>query len=1242
MSKERKKVDVHTFVTLAARRLGRHYYLILLAAVALTVVSVLITQRLRFNSDLADLLPEDNQDLRVLRRIQAKYATDTGFMVLISRNYVFAVDDTGVVHVHDGKRWVRTPLGRPLHALWGLSTDRVFAAGDGGTVVRFDGRRWAPFPAPTKACLRGLWGDKGERIYAVGDAGTVLRFDGKSWHRLPSPTDRHLRTVSGSGDELYAAGDGGTVLRLHGPEFRVEPTPTNADLLGIFALGRGEAVAVGHKGTFLVRQAGRWRALPSGVSETLRGVWGSRLGNVQAVGDRGTVLHFNGSRIRRQSSGTETDLVAIHGGKYDDVWSVGKGCTVRRWDWEWYGAPYDTPDEARPSPPCGARLTAVWRPPADIRRAKALAPTLAAALERSPNVSRVDYRKPVQFFWDRALMFSRVEDLERLRDHIEENLERETAKGTGLYVDLEEDRSKKSRRELQRLYKKYQSLAASFGISEWYEHPDGHSLGLVVYPARGVSDFARLRELWTEIAGIVARLDYKKSDPLLRIDVGGDAVDKIREYDATIDDVFGKIWLAVVGIILLMLIYFRRLLGLFFVALPLGMSIAWTFALTTLSIGTLNAVTGFLFAVLFGLGIDYGLQLYARYREGRSAGLSVDDAMNHVILDTGRATLTSALTTAVALLTLTVTDFKGFSEFGFIAGIGVLLALVSFILVMPAMILLAERLRILRIFGATELRFEYDNRKLRPVQPEDEIQRRCSRTLGRSFNPTLLVADTREQLEAAVATIRRDSERLGKRSAVKYVLTILDLVPGRQHEKKVILEEIDELLHDKRWKMVSDRAKRRIRLDKLREMSKAEPFTLRELPPDARRGFKGPGFGEIWLAMVFHAIDLAHTKQARILKDQVGDFKGTPWVNLLNLLPPGARLTVEGRRAEITCPEPKERCTRAAIDRLQGLKHNGKPVLAHVVTTREAYRRKLAVTGGLRGDLLVVSRPEFLLRAARGEQTVQPSGTFHVSSGELVLAEVVEVLLRDGRIAFVLSISAIFLAALLDFRSLRSAALACLPLLVGLLWTFGVMSLINLKLNLFNFVILPALLGIGIDYGVHYTHRYQSEGEGNLGRVMRALYWVIFFCAATTIVGFGNMALAEHPGLRSLGQLAIIGLACMFFASTYTLPATLYVLERIRGVRVPVSAPTKGTPDVVVYATSYCPSCRLVRRFLADRNVPFSYVELDELPAEHRRRLAEEIIGATGANALPVTKVGARYVVGFAPDDLLEAVGSLK
>lgn len=1296
-----RRFDLYTRVIEVARRLDRHYLIILLVAVALTAASIQITRRLRFDSDLANLLPPTHPDLKILRKIQSKYSSDTGFIVLLSKNYVFIADEAGAIRMHNGKNWIPMPVGGVVRALHGFSAGEVYGVGDGGRFVRFEprGPRFVASETGARVTLRGLWGARPDQLLAVGDGGTLLRFDGRSWRSLASGTRAHLRAISGKGATAYAVGDGGTLLRIEGERVEREVSPLDADLSSVWVdAGSGEVFAAGSRGTLLHRREKRWESITTGTRALFHGVWGSGPREVHVAGEGGLVLRWDGEKLRRGATRTRAELRAIHGTRPDDIWVVGDDCTIRRnlgyeeWSdgpidstvgkavFRWYAIFLRQKQEQR----CATRLTAVYRPSADLDRAKALAPTLAAALEASKMVSRVDWKKPLRFFWDRAFYYAQVKDLETIRDTIEESLEKETAKGTGLYVDLEEDRARAPASrpgkgpDLDALLEKYRAEVAQLGTSEWYEHPDGTSLGLIVYPAHGLSDLESLRPMKAEIERIVSAAGVERVDSLLRWDIGGDGVNKILEYDATLFDIFGTLWIPVVGIVLLIILYFRRLVGLLLSMVPLGMSIAWTAALTTLTIGTLNFVTGFLFAVLTGLGIDYGIQLFGRYREGRSAGLSPEAAMDHVVLDTGRATLTSAITTAVALLTMCITEFRGFSEFGFIAGLGIVLALASYLLVLPAMIFLFERLGLLRfkveraraageesapgqepfrlprvvlavsavvtaygIYGATQLSFEHDTRKLRNVRQADEIENRSGRTFGQSFTPTMFLADSRDQLEAGVAGIRRRVASFGKESRVGKIVSILDLVPTRQHEKRAVLDAIDRMLHDRRWNLVSEETRARLRLEELRRMARARPFTLEELPKEVRRAFRGPGFGEVWLGLVFYTIDVGHILQAKQLKEEVGAVPGDAWVHLGSHMPAGARVFAEAGRAEIACPPAtREACLASVRQRLGTLRHEGRPVLAELITSGEAYRRGLAAEGGLRGDLLALARHGFILRGDRapaGAGAVRASGLYHVSSGELVLVEVVEVMLRDGKLAFGLAFLAVLISTLIDFRSLRLTLLAFVPLAFGFLWTFGLMELLHLKLNMFNFVILPALLGIGVDYGVHYLHRYREEGEGNLGRVMRSLYWVIFFCAVTTVVGFGNVTFAAQPGLKSLGNLAIIGITCIFFAATYTLPAILYVIERWRGVRPP-AAVAATVERVVVYAASYCPSSRLVRRFLSERGVTHAWIEVDTLPSADRQRIARELVAASGADELPVTRIEDRYVVGFDPAALAAAL----
>merc|ERR1712149_26693 len=92
-------------------------------------------------------------------------------------------------------------------------------------------------------------------------------------------------------------------------------------------------------------------------------------------------------------------------------------------------------------------------------------------------------------------------------------------------------------------------------------------------------------------------------------------------------------------------------------------------------LGMLNTMTSVLFVILFGLGIDYGIHYYARYIELRSSGMDVVDAIYTTNDKTGEAILVSAFTTAAALYVLMFANFRGFSEFGFISGTGILLAL---------------------------------------------------------------------------------------------------------------------------------------------------------------------------------------------------------------------------------------------------------------------------------------------------------------------------------------------------------------------------------------------------------------------------------------------------------------------------------------------------------------------------------------------------------------------------------------
>ncbi|NIR50901.1 MMPL family transporter, partial [candidate division KSB1 bacterium] len=77
----------------------------------------------------------------------------------------------------------------------------------------------------------------------------------------------------------------------------------------------------------------------------------------------------------------------------------------------------------------------------------------------------------------------------------------------------------------------------------------------------------------------------------------------------------------------------------------------------------------------------------------------------------------------------------------------------------------------------------------------------------------------------------------------------------------------------------------------------------------------------------------------------------------------------------------------------------------------------------------------------------------------------------------------------------------------------------------------------------HIYHRYKEEGPGSLYHVLRNTGLAITMTTLTTIVGYSGLIVASHPGLNSIGELAVIGLIATYFTAIIVLPALLQYFE---------------------------------------------------------------------------------------------------
>ena len=109
---------------------------------------------------------------------------------------------------------------------------------------------------------------------------------------------------------------------------------------------------------------------------------------------------------------------------------------------------------------------------------------------------------------------------------------------------------------------------------------------------------------------------------------------------------------------------------------------------------------------------------------------------------------------------------------------------------------------------------------------------------------------------------------------------------------------------------------------------------------------------------------------------------------------------------------------------------------------------------------------------------------------------------------------------------------------------FGILGICNIDLNPANLIVLPLILGIGVDDGVHVIHDFRMQTGPY--RTSPSTINAIMLTSLTSMIGFGSMLVAAHRGLASLGLVLVIGVGSCLFVSLVTLPAILTLADRMK------------------------------------------------------------------------------------------------
>lgn len=699
---------------------------------------------------------------------------------------------------------------------------------------------------------------------------------------------------------------------------------------------------------------------------------------------------------------------------------------------------------------------------------------LVARFLDQPWIRRAATEYPIDFFEKRRLLLLKNKDLLEIDYALDDAIAKAKARANPLFVDLEEDRDPWA--EVEALAKRLGHGYDTDVIKRHLTSKDNRyqfirlkAVGTSYDMDEGRATLARIDEVVRSLHPEQHNLEVRYSGPL--------PVNE-EQHQYMMRDLRNAAILALVLILLLLTVVTRQPATPIVIAIPLVTGIGATLALTVLTIGNLNIVSGFLITALIGIGVDYGIHLYLRYLENLCSIPSRRVAMADAAVKTFPACLTAALTTAAAFLAMTYSDFRGFREYGQIAAVGVIVSLFATFMALPplamfltvrpkglcgrieprrvrplgrglawAMAIVGLAMTIYSVPAGLKVRFHNDfKHKLRGISPAVTFSEYVESSLGGSLAPAAVavktIADARAVEKVAQAIVDNPH------SEFERVISLGTIVPPKNDPRLATVTRIRKHLQQVRSKDLNPEDRKKL-ADYL-EQTDIQPWTLADLPKAFKDLFLSVD-GSLNFVLIWPRRDMSQDNEI------IG------WANELDYL--------------------KKLMKRQSID----------------VSVLDENR---------------------------------------------VAARVLSTIRRDGVKVMLYAALAVLALVIIDFRNFRQIALVGGTFAAGFFWTFGAMHAWGMEINVFNMAVLPTVIGVGIDNAVHLMHRYSQEGPGSVAKVVATTGTAALLASVTTGIGFAATIIAHHNGIKSMGELALLGFGCTLIASTALLPAVLQLLDQ--------------------------------------------------------------------------------------------------
>ena len=552
-------------------------------------------------------------------------------------------------------------------------------------------------------------------------------------------------------------------------------------------------------------------------------------------------------------------------------------------------------------------------------------------------------------------------------------------------------------------------------------------------------------------------------------------------FDAVCNDLFSMTATSALSVFVVFLLMYRGSMRTSLcVMTPTLFALGVTFGIYSLLSPSIDLIAASAAAMLIGLGDDFGIHLMDHYfkAEGTTAARLIA-ALTH----TGRAIVASALTMAAAFFSILLTGMKSFYVLGIVAGIGILLTMASFLFLFPLMVIWLKPVHRPWSSKTRMTDFFYEvSRKI--AWPVIIIILVC---LPFFYQRLRFEGDFKMFLPPN-SLVLRDMQVLERQqiSASGDGLVLQIETRGYQADSAALAAAQQAAGSNVVWKSPFTILPTATDLDRLR-LAFQTGMASNQITPDTVRGN---------LQAVLREKGLRDRPEYEsYVASLFGALKDGIWERELYALP--------------------------------------------MVRPYFSEDRRYFYAIGVRRDNAVWTAPE-VAPIVRRVQATGPACT--AISGGLLMASIKTKVIPDCAKSAAASVVFIFLILWIHMKKFVHACMVMVPLVFGLLTVALFMGVYSISFNFFNLTVLPLVLGLSIDDGIHFMNTFHECRSAR--QAFRDTVIPLCISTFTTIQGFGSLVTASFPGIVQMGIFVMLGLTACLAATLIIVPMFARLLER--------------------------------------------------------------------------------------------------